>query len=191
MSAKPLYGGQVNRREMPSISEATRSSTGQRRRRIAAGIGLLLTGALFVGLGAAGVVNAGSVRTGALIGGLAVLCCVVLLADRASLGERERSVAAVGAAVGLAGLFVFWALPDGGGALETAVLGSATVYAFGIAVMVGAVLANVTMRTSDSGQLGSDEVTWERTRSASGPSEAAADGGGADDDLAFPLDDDR
>lgn len=176
---------------MPSISEATQASSGQRRRRIAAGLGLLLAGALFVGLGAAGAANAGSLRTGALIGGLAVLCCVVLLADRASLGERERSVAAVGAAVGLAGLFVFWGLPDGGSALDAAVLGSATVYAFGVAVILGAVLANVTLRTADPRQFASDEVAWTRSDAAGGPSEATADGGTPDDDITSPFDDDR
>lgn len=180
---------------MPSIAEATRARRGRRRRRIAAGVGLLLTGALLVAVGAAGAASAETIRNGAVVGGLAVLVCIVMLADRAPLGETERNVAAVGALFGLAGVFLFWAVTPGETGSASGALFASIIYLAGVVVLGAAVLAAVTSPSPAVERLSAESVTWERGEPSSTvgsvENDATPDGGAPDDEPSVSPNEDQ
>lgn len=175
---------------MPSIAAATRARRSRERRRLMAGVGLLLAGALLVGLGAAGAVSGASAKTGAVVGGLAALGGLLALVARARLAERERAFVAVGVAVGLASLLFFWGLAPADLVANPSpvAVAAALGYLFGLTIVLAAVLAAVSVRPrADRAPDASATVAWRR----SAPSQSsAADGGATDDELAFPLEDD-
>lgn len=174
---------------MPSLAEVTRGRHAPERRRRLAGFGLLLVGAVLVGLGAAGTVSADSTKAGLLVGGFAVLAGLFGLAAVAPLGERERALAGAGAAVGAASLLALWALaPSAVLSRPVLILAAGFSYAAGLTVLLAAVLAGVTLDRGAPGREPSSTSGW--TRQTPGPptGPAAADGGEAGDELDFPLD---
>lgn len=174
---------------MPSIAEVTGGRQDHERRRRLAGFGLLLVGALFVGLGAAGVVSGASTKAGLLVGGLAVLASLFVLAAGAPLVEHERVLAAGGAALGAASLLVLWALAPAAVLSRPLLVGVAGFgYAAGLTVLLAAVLAGVSLDRWEPGREPSSTSGWTRSAPASPTEPAAADGGEDGDELAFPLD---
>lgn len=179
----------MNSGGMPSIDEATRSAGSAERRRLAAGVGLVLAGTLFVGLGAAGTVG-GAPTTGLLVGGLAVIASLAALAVRAPLRKHERALVSVGAAIGTASSLFVWALTPaaavGRPALQAA---GALGFLAGVAVMLAALLAGVTMdRGERSPRTGDPAVSWRR--STADATRQVADGGTTDADHSVPNADD-
>lgn len=177
---------------MPSIAEATRARGGRERRRLAAGVALVLAGALFVGLGAAGTVSGTTPKTGLVVGSVAVVASLAALATGARLREHERALVAVGAAVATASVLFVLALAPAAVLTRPALTAPAGLgYLAGIAVMLAALLAGLTLpdgrrsRRADGGA-----VSWTRSGPDRTVREQAADGGTADDDLSFPLEDD-
>lgn len=176
---------------MPSIAEATGARRRRERRRLAAGVGLVLVGTVLVGLGAAGAVRAGSLRTGATAGGFASWTGLLVLALVNSLDDDERGVVAVGSAVGLAGLLGFWAFSPANVISGPALLAGLG-YLLGLSAVLATVLAAASVRADDrrparTSAGPSTPVTW--TRSAGRDDGGAAADGGAtdDDDIDFPL----
>lgn len=170
----------MNRVRMPSIAEATRSSRSGERRRLAAGVGLVLAGLLFVGLGAAGTVG-GAPKTGFLVGGLAVIASLAALAVRAPLRDHDRALVSVGAVIATASSLSLWALTPAAAFDRPALLaGGGLGFLAGVAVMLAALLAGVTMDRGDgSPHSGGTAVSW--TRSNTGATRQVADGGTTDD----------
>lgn len=175
---------------MPSIAEATRSRGDRERRRLVTGFGLLVIGAFFVGLGAAGSVEGTTVKTSLVIGGLAVVASLVVVAVRAPLGERERALVTIGTAVSVASLLLTWALaPESVGPRPASVTAGTVGFVAGVVVLLAAVLAGVTVDRAGDRPVKS-EVAWTRSTDQRAPNEQAADGGRSDDELTFPLEDD-
>lgn len=174
---------------MPSIAEATGARRRRERRRLLLGLGLLGLGALFVGLGAAGTVSGASGKAGLVAGGLAVLVSLAALTVRADLAERERTLGSVGIAVAAASLLLVWALAPAAVLSRPALaIAGALGYLSGVAVLVAAVLAGVTLdRPSPGRHRQSRGVAWTRDDSSRTP---AADGGERDKELSSPLDED-
>lgn len=176
---------------MPSIADATRARRDRTRRRLLTGVGLLLAGALLVGLGAAGAASGLPVVTEVLVGGLAVWGALLVMAVRAPLGERERGLTAVGAAVGLAGLLAFWALAPPGTVSVLALLAGLG-FLLGLTVVLAAVLAAASLPGPVPRSTGPSSVSWTRTAESPGSGSRATDGGEtADAGPADPQDDDR
>lgn len=177
---------------MPSIAEATRSRGADGHRRLVAGLGLVLVGAVLVGLGAAGTAGGPAPTTGLVVGGLALLGCLWAVAARVPLHRRERALAAVGSTVAAASLLALWPLAPGGALPRSALtVGAGLVYAIGLTVLLAAVLAGMTLPgRAEPGQPTSSSVAWTRSSSPSAGEPRAADGGTAEDDLSFPLEDD-
>lgn len=177
---------------MPSIAEATRARRGRERRRLVVGVGLVLAGALLVGLGAAGAVRGTTAKTGFVVGGVAVIAGLAAMALRAPLAERERALASVGAAVGVASLLFVWALAPAAVLSRPALTAAGTLgFLSGLAVLLGAVLAGVTTGRSDGRRhRRSNAVSWTRSGPARRARNQAADGGTTDDEVTFPLEDD-
>lgn len=174
---------------MPSIAEATGARRTGERRRLLGGLGLLAIGAPLVGLGAAGTVSGTSARTGAVVGPAAVLVGLVALLGRARLGERERALASVGTAVALASLLFVWLLAPPAVLSRPAVAGAGGLgYLSGLAVLLGAVLAGVTMDRPPTESRRTPDVAW--TRSTDPRASRRAADGGQPDDRSFPLEDD-
>lgn len=174
---------------MPSIAEVTRGTRIRRRRRLALGVGLVLIGAFLTGLGAAGAVSGSALRTGLLVGGLAVLVSLWWFALRTPLRERERSMAIAGTATATASLLGLWIFAPASILPQSVlVLAIGFVYATGVTVLMAAVLAGLTLpergprRDTTSGA-----VSWTRSDSGASRDRQAADGGATDDDLSFPL----
>lgn len=176
---------------MPSIAEAMRTRGVDGYRRLLAGLGLVLVGAVLVGLGAAGTVGGASPTTGLTVGGLALLVCLWFVALRVPLHRRERGMAAAGSTVAAASLISLWALVPTGVLPQSALtVGTGLVYAIGLTVLLAAVLAGVTLPgRGPADQSTSTSVAWTRSSSQSAGEPRAADGGTAEDDLSFPLED--
>lgn len=157
---------------------------------MATGLGLLIVGVLFVGIGAAGIVDGGTTITGIVFGGLATVISLAAIAVRAPLGDRERDLVFVGTAGSVASLLFLWALAPAAVLSRPALTAAGTLgFVAGVVVLLAAVLAGVTVdrpgrRRERSG------VAWTRSTDRRGPSGQAADGGQADDELSFPLEDD-
>lgn len=174
---------------MPSIAEATRTRRDRERRRLATGLGLLVIGALLVGLGAAGSVEGTTAKTSFVIGGLAVVASLAVFAARAPLAERERALVSVGTAVSVASLLFVWALAPAAVLSRPALTAAGTLgFVSGVVVLLAAVLAGVTV--DRSGRRERSGVAWTRSSDRRAPNGQAADGGSADDELSFPLEDD-
>lgn len=175
---------------MPSIAEATRSRRDAGHRRVVAGLGLVLVGAVLVALGAAG--TTGGSASGLAVGGLALLVCLWVVASRAPLASRERRLAAGGSVVAAASLLSLWAVPPAGVSLQhTLTVGAGLGFAVGLTVLLAAVLAGMTLPGRGRvDQSAASSVAWTRSSSPSAGEPRAADGGTAEDDLSFPLEDD-
>jgi peptidoglycan/LPS O-acetylase OafA/YrhL len=174
---------------MPSIAEVTGGSRVRRRRRLALGVGLVLMGAFLTGLGAAGAVSGSALRTGLLVGGLAILASLWWFALRTPLRERERSMAIAGTTAATASLLGLWILAPASVLPQSVlVLAIGLVYAIGVTVLMAAVFAGLTLpergprRDSMSGA-----VSWTRSDAGTNTDRQAADGGATDDDLSYPL----
>lgn len=176
---------------MPSLAEATQSRATDGHRRLVAGLGLVLVGAVLVGLGAAGTGGSPAPKTGLVIGGLALLVCLWIVAARVPMYRRERAMAAAGSTVAAASLLALWSLAPAMAASHSALtVGAGLVYAIGLTVLLAAVLAGMTSPgRSAAGQSTSSSVAWTRPSSPSSSDPRAADGGTTDDDLSFPLED--
>lgn len=176
---------------MPSIAEATQSHGPDGHRRLVAGIGLVLVGAVLVGLGAAGTAGGSASKIGLTIGGLALLVCLWFVALRLPLHRRERAMAAAGSTVAAASLLSFWALVPAGALPQSALTaGTGLLYAIGLTVLLAAVLAGITLPDRNRArQSTSSSVAWTRSTSQSASEPRAADGGTTEDDLSFPLED--
>lgn len=174
---------------MPSIAEATRRRGDCERRRLATGLGLLVIGALFVGLGAAGSAAGHTAKASFVIGGLAVLASLAVFAARARLGERERGLVFVGIAVSVASLLAVWALAPAAVLSRPALAGAGMLgFVAGVVVLLAAVLAGVTVDRPVRGER--RDVAWTRSTDRPAPNGQATDGGQADEELSFPLEDD-
>lgn len=176
---------------MPSLAVATRAGGHRQRRRLVAGVGLLVAGGLFIGLGAAGVVNGASTKTGVVVGGAAVVISLITLSLRIPLGGRARTAAAAGAAVSAAGLLAVWALAPPAVLSRPLITGAgAAVYLAGLGVLLSSMLAEAALDPAvTDGHRRAGEVSWTRTERDRTARNQATDGGSSEDDLSFPLED--
>lgn len=174
---------------MPSIAEVTRGSRVRQRRRLALGVGLVLLGAFLTGLGAAGAVSGSALRTGLLVGGLAVLVSLWWFVLRTPLRDRERSMAIAGTATATVSLLGLWILaPASVLPPSVLVLAVGIVFVIGVTVLMAAVLAGLTLPDRGPGRDSTSRaVSWTRSDAGGSPDRQAADGGATDDDLSFPL----
>lgn len=176
---------------MPSIGEVNRDARGHYRRQLALGIGLLLAGSFLAGLGAAGTVSGSALRTGLVIGGLAVLLSLWGFARRITLRDRERSMAVAGSIAAMASLPSLWVLaPSEVLPRSMLVIAVGLIYTIGITVLLAAILAGITLPEAGPNRTTSRPVSWTRSPSDSGKGRQAADGGREEDDLSFPIEDD-
>lgn len=177
---------------MPSIAEVNRNGRGRYRSLFALGLGLVLVGAFLAGLGAAGTVRGSTVRTGLMVGGLAVLLSLWGFAARISLGQRERSMAVAGTMAGVASLLSLWVFSSGEVFPQTMlIVAVGLIYSIGITVLLSAVLAGVTLPDQGVGRAPtSRNVAWTRSAPESRERRQAADGGTEEDDLSRPSKDD-
>lgn len=174
---------------MPSIAEATESHGPDGHRRLVAGLGLVLVGAVLVGLGAAGTTGGSAPTTGPVIGGFALLGCLWVVASRVPLRGLERGIAAAASVAAAASLLSLWALAPARAFTGSALtVGAGLGFAIGLTVLLAAVLAGMTLPGRGSANR-SSSVAWTRSASQSDREARAADGGTAEDDLSFPLED--
>lgn len=176
---------------MQSIADATGGHSHPNRRRLVAGVGLVLAGAIIGGLGLAGMLGAATVRGGLAAVGLAVLVGWVALAARAPLNERERAIAAVGLLVGFAAVSIFWAVTPSDVAADPSILTilSGLAYMAAVTLVMAAVLAVVSVRVVPRSKQSNPSTTrWERTV-GSNPPQHSTDGGEDEEELSFPLQD--
>lgn len=177
---------------MPSLADATRTGGDRQWRRLVAGVGLLVAGGLFIGLGAAGVLHGASTKTGVVVGGGAVVLSLIALSLRIPLGGRARAAAAAGAAVSMAGLLAVWALAPPAVLSRPLITGAGVfVYLAGLGVLLSSMLAEAALGPAfTGGRRRAGEVSWTRTERDRGARNQATDGGSSEDDLSFPLEDD-
>lgn len=177
---------------MPSIADATQTRSGRERWHLAAGVGLLLLGTLFAGLGLAGAVGVTSVRSVGAIGGLAGLAGLLTLVARTPLDDHEAIAAVIGLGIGFAGVSSFWIVTpvELSPGLLAMPIASIFGYLVGVAIVLAAVLAAVSIRPS-SGHRSNESPTvgWTRSDEGQHAHQPSADGGREEDDLSFPLDD--